>query len=37
MDIKPEELHQRVPFFVGSTNMVKKLEAFMEEYPDDPE
>lgn len=26
MDIKPTELHQRVPFFVGSKNMVHKVE-----------
>jgi fructose-1,6-bisphosphatase I len=25
MDIKPQSLHQRVPFFVGSRNMVEKL------------
>jgi fructose-1,6-bisphosphatase I len=30
MDIKPTELHQRVPFFVGSKKMVKKLEQFLE-------
>ena len=29
LDIKPEELHQRVPFFCGSKNMVKKAEDFM--------
>ena len=29
MDIKPEELHQRVPFFCGSKNMVEKAESFM--------
>ncbi|MCG7498707.1 class 1 fructose-bisphosphatase [Vibrio sp. Of7-15] len=34
MDLKPTELHERVPFFVGSTNMVNKLEQFMVEYPD---
>ncbi|MCD9468673.1 class 1 fructose-bisphosphatase [Photobacterium iliopiscarium] len=27
----PTELHQRVPFFVGSTNMVNKVEAFLHE------
>jgi len=26
LNIKPESLHQRVPFYVGSTNMVNKLE-----------
>ncbi|HFG1608991.1 TPA: class 1 fructose-bisphosphatase [Vibrio cholerae] len=34
MDIKPTELHQRVPFFVGSKNMVHKVETFLETYPD---
>lgn len=29
MDIQPEELHQRVPFFCGSKNMVEKAEEFM--------
>jgi len=24
MDIRPDELHQRIPFFIGSKNMVKK-------------
>lgn len=31
LDIVPTELHQRVPYFVGSTNMVKKAEEFMGE------
>jgi fructose-1,6-bisphosphatase I len=26
LDIQPESLHQRTPFFIGSTSMVKKLE-----------
>lgn len=30
MEIQPTELHQRVPFFCGSYNMVKKAEEFME-------
>lgn len=29
LDISPSELHQRVPFFCGSKNMVKKVEEFM--------
>jgi len=29
MDIKPTELHERVPFFCGSKNMVEKAESFM--------
>ena len=35
MDIKPTELHQRVPFFCGSKNMVDVAEKFMKNYPDD--
>lgn len=29
LEIQPEELHQRVPFFCGSKNMVEKAEEFM--------
>lgn len=29
LDIKPTELHQRVPFFCGSRSMVEKAEEFM--------
>ena len=32
LSIKPSELHQRVPFFVGSINMVDKLERFLREF-----
>jgi fructose-1,6-bisphosphatase I len=32
MEMKPTELHQRVPFFCGSSKMVKKVESMMEEY-----
>lgn len=32
LDIEPTELHQRVPMFVGSKNMVKKLERFLREF-----
>ncbi|WP_162045491.1 class 1 fructose-bisphosphatase [Vibrio taketomensis] len=35
MDLKPTELHQRVPFFVGSENMVNKVEEFLELYRDE--
>lgn len=28
LEIKPESLHQRTPFFVGSVNMVEKAESF---------
>lgn len=31
LEIQPTELHQRVPFFCGSKNMVEKAEAFMRE------
>jgi fructose-1,6-bisphosphatase I len=27
LEVTPEQLHQRVPFFVGSENMVNKAEA----------
>ncbi len=32
LDIIPESLHQRSPFYVGSKNMVKKTEEFLREY-----
>jgi fructose-1,6-bisphosphatase I len=35
LDIEPTELHQRVPFFCGSTQMVDKAEEFMNKYPKD--
>ncbi|GAL06938.1 class 1 fructose-bisphosphatase [Photobacterium aphoticum] len=34
MEIIPTELHQRVPFFVGSRTMVRQVEAFLSEFPD---
>jgi len=34
LEIKPLELHQRVPIFVGSKLMVNKLEEFMAKYPE---
>ena len=30
LDVKPSELHQRIPFFCGSKNMVEKAEEFMQ-------
>ncbi|MEH6454094.1 MAG: class 1 fructose-bisphosphatase, partial [Psychromonas sp.] len=30
MALKPTELHQRIPFFCGSTNMIADVEAMME-------
>ena len=35
MEIKPTELHQRVPFFCGSKNMVDDAKRFMAKYPED--
>jgi fructose-1,6-bisphosphatase I len=35
LDLKPTELHQRVPFFVGSKNMVNKVHEFLETYRDE--
>ncbi|MFL9838358.1 class 1 fructose-bisphosphatase [Flavobacterium sp. ST-75] len=32
MEIQPTELHQRVPFFCGSGNMVDKANEFMQKY-----
>ncbi len=32
LDIQPSELHQRVPFFCGSRQMVEKAESFMQEF-----
>jgi len=32
LEIQPTELHQRVPFFCGSYNMVEKAEEFMAKY-----
>jgi fructose-1,6-bisphosphatase I len=34
MDLVPSELHERVPFFCGSTEMVDKAEEFMAKYPE---
>jgi len=34
LDIVPEKLHQRSPFFVGSEFMVNDAERFMREFPD---
>ena len=32
LGIKPNDIHQRTPLFIGSKNMVKKAEEFMAEY-----
>lgn len=34
MSIKPTEIHQRIPFVVGSTEMVTKVEEFLKMYPE---
>ncbi|MDP5255587.1 MULTISPECIES: class 1 fructose-bisphosphatase [unclassified Vibrio] len=34
LDIVPTELHQRVPFFVGTTKMVDKVEQFLTDFPE---
>lgn len=34
MDLEPTELHERVPFFCGSKNMVEKAEEFMRKFSD---
>ena len=34
MTLKPTELHERVPFFVGSKDMVRKVEEFLAENPE---
>ena len=34
LDIDPSELHERVPFFCGSKNMVEKAEDFMKVHKD---
>jgi len=34
MTLKPTELHERVPFFVGSKEMVGKVEEFLAENPE---
>ncbi|MEO1012034.1 MAG: class 1 fructose-bisphosphatase [Bacteroidota bacterium] len=32
LDVQPKELHQRIPFFCGSRNMVEKLQEFLQKY-----
>ncbi len=32
MTLKPDELHQRTPFFVGSNKMIEKVEEFLKQY-----
>ncbi|ACR67679.1 class 1 fructose-bisphosphatase [Edwardsiella ictaluri] len=35
LDIVPDQLHQRCPFFVGSCAMVEDAERFMHQFPDE--
>ena len=35
LDITPEKLHQRSPFFVGTESMVNDAEGFMRDFPDE--
>jgi len=37
LDIKPESLHEKAPFFVGSRRMVMQAEEFMSLHPDKKE
>ena len=32
LDVKPQELHQRIPLFIGSVEMVMKAEEYMAKY-----
>jgi fructose-1,6-bisphosphatase I len=32
MDLKPEAIHQRTPFFAGSVSMVNEIEKFIQKY-----
>lgn len=34
LDLTPETLHERSPFFVGNTAMVEDQERFLREFPD---
>jgi len=34
MELQPSELHERVPFFIGSPSMVETAHAFLREYED---
>ncbi len=34
LDLQPQTLHQRSPFFVGNNHMVDDTERFLREYPD---
>lgn len=34
LDIEPKELHQRTPYFIGSRDMVNKVEEYLRDYPE---
>ena len=34
LEVEPQSLHQRSPFYVGSKNMVEKAESFLKKLPD---
>ncbi len=34
LDIVPTELHQRVPYYIGSKNMVEKVESYLRDFPE---
>lgn len=36
VELQPTELHQRTPFFVGSSNMVLQIENYLEKYQQKP-
>jgi fructose-1,6-bisphosphatase I len=37
LDVLPEDLHQRVPFFAGSAEDVRQVEEFVQKYDEDQE
>jgi fructose-1,6-bisphosphatase I len=34
LDIEPNDIHQRVPLYIGSKNLVTKAESFMKSHAD---
>lgn len=35
LELKPTEIHQRTPIFIGSTNMVKRVEEYLVKYAEE--
>ena len=35
LDIIPQKLHERAPFFVGNSSMVEDAERFIAQFPDE--